>query len=245
MTVAGRRAGITRADRTLVERLVGTYRENQPVVEGLLNQIKNAVHLSSSLMRSVHSTKGRMKDPEHLRDKLERKILEARALDRKFSITEKNLLYRVNDLAGFRILHLHTQQMAEIDTELRKIFVEYRLPLLEKPKARTWDDESRDFFRSINIQCVKSPRMYTSVHYVVESYSRTRATCEIQVRTLAEELWGEVDHTMNYPKESESHACREQIKVLARVTSSCSRLVDSIFRTAGKTMALPTAKRRK
>ena len=30
--------------------------------------------------------------------------------------------------------------------------------------------------------------MYTSVHYVVESNSNTRATCEIQVRTLAEEL---------------------------------------------------------
>jgi len=74
--------------------------------------------------------------------------------------------------------------------------------------------------------------MYTSVHYVVESNSSTRATCEIQVRTLAEELWGEVDHTMNYPHESSVLSCREQIKVLARVTSSCSRLVDSIFRSA-------------
>jgi hypothetical protein len=38
-----------------------------------------------------------------------------------------------------------------------------------------------------------------------------------------------VDHKINYPHKSESLSCREQIKVLARVTSSCSRLVDSIF----------------
>ena len=32
--------------------------------------------------------------------------------------------------------------------------------------------------------------MYTSVHYVVSSKSRTKVTCEIQVRTLMEEVWG-------------------------------------------------------
>ena len=34
--------------------------------------------------------------------------------------------------------------------------------------------------------------MYTSVHYVIGSASRTTVTCEIQVRTLMEEVWGEV-----------------------------------------------------
>ena len=54
-------------------------------------------------------------------------------------------------------------------------------------------------------------------------------TAEIQVRTLMEEVWGEVDHTINYPNPIDSLACSEQLKVLARVTSSASRLVDSIF----------------
>jgi ppGpp synthetase/RelA/SpoT-type nucleotidyltranferase len=44
-----------------------------------------------------------------------------------------------------------------------------------------------------------------------------------------EEVWGEVDHTINYPHKSNSLPCREQIKALARATSTCSRLVDSIF----------------
>jgi len=71
--------------------------------------------------------------------------------------------------------------------------------------------------------------MYTSVHYVVQPNSISELTCEIQVRTLMEEVWGEVDHKINYPEKADSLSCREQIKVLARVTSSCSRLVDSIF----------------
>jgi putative GTP pyrophosphokinase len=232
MIMASNTVRLTASDRTLIKMLVACYINNRPIVDVMLKQIQDAILGSPSLMAHIHSTKARLKDPDHLAEKLERKILEAKKKGRSFRVTDKNLLYRVNDLAGFRILHLHTRQIAAIDPELRKVFDEYRLPLFEEPKARTWDDETRDFFESVGIRCIKSPRMYTSVHYVVESNSRTRSTCEIQVRTLAEELWGEVDHTMNYPKESKIDTCREQIKVLARVTSSCSRLVDSIFRGA-------------
>jgi len=220
---------VTKTEKDLIKRLVAHYRANQAFVEVMLKQLGDAILGSPKLMVHVHSTKSRLKDPEHLEDKLLRKLSEAKAKNRKFAITERNLLYRINDLAGFRILHLHTEQIVSIDRELRAVLDEYRLPLYETPRARTWDDESREFFQKCGIKTVKSPTMYTSVHYVVESNSSTRATCEIQVRTLAEEVWGEVDHTMNYPHECAVRSCREQIKVLARVTSSCSRLVDSIF----------------
>lgn len=223
---------LSSADKKLIERLVACYVQNRQVVEVMLKQLGDAILGSPALMAHVHSTKGRLKDPKHLARKLKRKILEAKQSGKRFGVTEKNLLYKINDLAGFRILHLHTQQLVPIDRELRRVLKEYRFPFLQAPTARTWDDESRVFFRSVGIRTVKSPTMYTSVHYVVESNSNTRSTCEIQVRTLAEELWGEVDHSMNYPEKSRIHTCREQIKVLARVTSSCSRLVDSIFRAA-------------
>ena len=73
--------------------------------------------------------------------------------------------------------------------------------------------------------------MYTTVHYDIVANQRKKITCEIQVRTLMEELWGEVSHRINYPKESPSTSCRDQLKVLARLTSGCGRLVDSIFKT--------------
>jgi putative GTP pyrophosphokinase len=46
-----------------------------------------------------------------------------------------------------------------------------------------------------------------------------------------EEVWGEVDHLINYPIPSTRLSSREQLKVLARVTSGATRLVDSIFLT--------------
>ena len=73
--------------------------------------------------------------------------------------------------------------------------------------------------------------MYTSVHYVVEANQRQKITCEIQVRTLMDEVWGEVSHRVNYPMQSPSRSCRDQLKVLARVTTAGIRLVDSIFKS--------------
>ena len=110
---------------------------------------------------------------------------------------------------------------------------------LEGPKANVWDRESEAYFIGIGINTEYDPRLYSSVHYVVRPNGKAKVTI-IQVRTLSEEVWGEVNHKFNYPHPMESVACSEQIKVLARVASSCTRLVDSIFAShadwlAGKT----------
>lgn len=211
--------------------LVETYVANQHLVGQFQSQLLTSIEGSKELMKHVHSVKSRLKDPKHLRDKLQRKAVELREEGKEFDFTKDNLLTRINDLAGIRILHLYTRQIAKIDSALRSIFEEQRFSLLEGPFARTWDDESRSFLAGCGIETQESPSLYTSVHYVIGSASRTMITCEIQVRTLMEEVWGEVDHSMNYPRKVESLACSEQLKVLARVTSSATRLVDSIFTT--------------
>jgi putative GTP pyrophosphokinase len=176
-----------------------------------------------------HSMRSRVKDPDHLRDKLIRKFVAAKADGKAFDLTTDNLFGRINDLAGLRLLHLHTSQFPDIDQALRALLDENRYAILEGPEARTWDDEYRAYFDGLGIKTVKSSRLYTSVHYVIQATTKVPRTAEIQVRTLAEELWGEVDHAINYPNPSTRVTCREQIRVLARVTSSCTRLVDSIF----------------
>ena len=40
---------------------------------------------------------------------------------------------------------------------------------------------------------------------------------------------GEIDHTINYPHATNSIACKEQIRVLAKLVSTGTRLADSIF----------------
>lgn len=229
--------GTSAANRRRVQGLVDHYISNREKFSTILYQLSGYLAASKVLEALVHSAKQRTKDPEHLRAKLFRKLHKSNTLSEPFDITVENLFNRVNDLAGFRIIHLHTRQAKEIHDELVVIFDEQRWILVEGPIAKTWDDESRAYFRSLGWQTEDSESMYTSVHYVVQPNSRSELTCEIQVRTLMEEVWGEVDHTINYPIQSTSQSCREQIKVLARLTSSCSRLVDSIFLSSVESQA--------
>ncbi|MFZ2227165.1 MAG: RelA/SpoT domain-containing protein [Candidatus Nanopelagicaceae bacterium] len=222
---------ITKREEKKVEAILAAYASNEHLVEQFLNQVVNALQRSQNLSPHIHSIKQRIKDPEHLRDKLQRKIIKAKSTGVSFDVTPDNLLTKINDLSGIRILHLYTRQIKDIDLALRSVFKEFRIDLLEGPFARTWDDESRKYFHSIGIDTEESPTLYTSVHYVVGSDSQQPTTCEIQVRTLMEEVWGEVDHLINYPSPTSILASSEQLAVLARVTSSATRLVDSIFIT--------------
>jgi putative GTP pyrophosphokinase len=215
----------------LVDLLVGTYERHQPQISLFREQLLIALSSSSDLTALVHSMRSRLKDPQHLRDKLKRKLLKCRESQEVFDVTPESLLVKINDLVGVRVLHLYTRQIRQIDASIREILQEAKYELIEGPSARTWDDESRSFFNACGIATQESPSMYTSVHYVIGSASKTKVTAEIQVRTLMEEVWGEVDHTVNYPIQTPSLPCSEQIKVLARITSSASRLVDSIFAT--------------
>jgi len=225
------RAGPTRAERKKIADLVDHYHLNQDRFIQFLSQLRELFLNEKPLIKHIHSIKARLKDREHLRRKLTQKLEETKTNGRPFKITKENLFSKVNDLVGIRILHLHTRQMEEIDQAVKDLFAEQRYEILKGPTAKTWDDESRSYFASIGIKTVKSPSMYTSVHYEVRESSRRKFTFELQVRTLMEEVWGEVSHTLNYPNPTASLSCREQIQVLARATSTCTRLVDSIFKT--------------
>jgi putative GTP pyrophosphokinase len=222
----------SKAERTEIDALIAHYKANQSTVSHFLQVVLVALKESAALSAQVHSIKSRTKSYRSLRGKLYRKLDKCKEKNKPFKITTANLLFKVNDLAGIRILHLHTRQFTAINKALLAIFKEQKYEVKEGPFARTWDDESRAFFQKQGVKIEKSETLYTSVHYVIESASRTKVTCEIQVRTLMEEVWGEVDHAINYPLKSKSVACREQIKALARSTSAATRLVDSIFASA-------------
>ena len=171
----------------------------------------------------VHSVRARLKDPEHLRDKIRRKWADG-------AITPENLSSRVTDLAGVRVLHLHTSQFPQIHALVAAHIAEHNWFLHEPPKAYSWDPDAQAVFRDCGIAVVPK-ESYTSVHYVVRPHQESLLTCEIQVRTLFEEIWGEIDHVINYPHPSDSASCREQLKVLAKLAAAGTRLADSIFVT--------------
>lgn len=223
---------ISKSDQKLINELVSLYSLERDRFERFANTLHADIVESRNLKPYVQFAKYRTKDPEHFRGKLKRKLAAAKAEGVAFDIDKDNLFSKIQDFAGVRVLHLHTQQMNAINPLLLKLFSDEKYELIEGPIANLWDHEYEAFFKGINITPkVRSDTMYTSVHYLVRGNNTFKTTCELQVRTLSEELWGEVSHTINYPEQTTSIACQEQLKVLARITSSATRLVDALFKS--------------
>lgn len=201
--------------------------EKQYELKAFLQTVLFFFENNPALKGIVHSVKYRMKDPEHLKDKIQRKLKSGKIID------ENNLFTVVNDLIGVRVLYLYQDQFQLIHNELLKKVDETKdWMFVEAPKAYTWDPETREYFEKLNIHTEVRDTYYTSVHYVIKPNNElSNITCEIQVRTLFEEIWGEIDHTINYPHQTEIIACKEQLRVLAKLVSTGTRLADSIFRT--------------
>lgn len=201
--------------------------EKQYELKAFLQTVLFFFENNPALKSIVHSVKSRMKDPEHLKDKIQRKLKSGKIID------ENNLFTVVNDLIGVRVLYLYQDQFQLIHNELLKKVDETKdWMFVEAPKAYTWDPETREYFEKLNIHTEVRDTYYTSVHYVIKPNNElSNITCEIQVRTLFEEIWGEIDHTINYPHPTEIIACKEQLRVLAKLVSTGTRLADSIFRT--------------
>ncbi len=195
-------------------------------VKGIHDWFATHPALSSGKPPTIHSVRFRLKDSGTLRQKLHRKWDEADP------ITPDNCFQRITDFGGVRVLHLHQEQFASIHAAIvEKVNVQKDWVLGEQPRAYTWDPEAQAFFAKHDLAVQLKDTFYTSVHYLVRPRADSPLCCEIQVRTLFEEIWGEVDHSLNYPEPSTNKSCREQLRVLAKLVGAGSRLVDSIFRT--------------
>lgn len=172
----------------------------------------------------IYTVKKRLKDVDHLRDKISRKNND----DNPINID--NIFDRVTDLAGVRVLHLYQEQLRSIHELIDKKINDGDWFYREQPVAYSWDPESSGFYTELGLTPKIKESYYTSIHYVVKPKADSNICCEIQVRTLFEEIWGEIDHTINYPTPTENFACKEQLRVLSKLVSTGTRLADSIFR---------------
>jgi putative GTP pyrophosphokinase len=217
-------------DQALVDACVEVFRSESHAIKIFGHSVREffASHpeLNSGEPAPIHSVRYRVKSEEHLREKITRK----KTRDNR-DITPDNLLEEVTDLFGVRVLHLHLQQLATIDDAIRAFVRQGHLAFFEKPKAYTWDPENTSYLAGLGLEVVYRENHYTSIHYVVKPNAASRVTCEVQVRTLFEEAWGEIDHVLNYPVPTPSVACREQLRVMAKMMGAGSRLAEAIFRS--------------
>lgn len=210
------------------ESVIGTLEQDEKAYEyfcrRILTLLEGNPRLDLEGMNCVHSIKYRKKSRSSIKDKCERK-------EKKGVIVNgENCHSEIEDYFGVRLLHLHLDQLPQIHSFLVEQMDKGEFIFGERPKAYTWDPEFKMILEELGFQVEFKESLYTSVHYILRNSEDSPIRCELQVRTLFEEAWGELDHWINYPVSAQKMALREQLLVLSRVVTAGSRLAVSIHR---------------
>lgn len=157
----------------------------------------------------VHSLSYRVKDTSHLIEKVIRKNEEY--LKDGDSLSKDNYDKKISDLMGIRILLLFKEDWLYVHDYLME---QYGDVLLENPFAyvRLGDDKSLYEGKLL----IKENKPYRSVHYVIRTDKGLGL--EIQVRTLYEEAWSEIDHKLRYPYNLTNEMLSKYISIMNRIT---------------------------
>ena len=164
-----------------------------------------------SKIENVHALNYRIKDPDHLIEKIKRKQKD----NPKRIITVENYNKEITDLIGFRILHVFKDGWKTIDDYIRKYFKDDFIddPIFCYREGDNIGDIDETKFKK---ECRKSG--YRSIHYVIKKEtSGFEIPVEIQVRTIFEDAWGEIDHTIRYPNYIDDSLINDYSAILNRL----------------------------
>ena len=210
------------------------YEKQKLVLEQSLDTFLSE-YFSPSVIRNqglmVHSIGSRIKEPEHLIEKIVRKKNENALKYEKCDVT--NYLKFITDTVGIRILlvyktdweNIHNYLVNTIENDDKKYIRdcirdfdpdENHTYISEAPKVHVRNGDKTDIYDHIlTPDRVLSDKVYRSVHYIIKYRG---IYIEIQVRTLFEEGWGEVDHSILYPTNKDNRLFVEYTELLNRLS---------------------------
>jgi ppGpp synthetase/RelA/SpoT-type nucleotidyltranferase len=167
-------------------------------------------------LQYVHSLRMRIKESNSLIRKIIRKQIEKQ----KLSITKDNYRKHITDTIGIRILHLHKTDWYSIHD-----FLVGTWDLSEKPFAYIRKGDDEEFYRGKNCTVRVHNAGYRSVHYLLKTKpSKEEYLVEIQVRTLFEEGWSEIDHNIRYPHDLKNDILNKYLSLFNRLAGSADEM---------------------
>lgn len=160
-------------------------------------ELENTADFIASRIRrhpAVHSVKARVKDPEHLVEKVIRKRRE----NPKRLITLQNYEKEITDLIGIRVLHLFKGDWLAIHRFIKTAWGLSQTPIAYVRRGDPTEVETG--FQRYGCNVREHDMGYRSVHYLIKSQPAKKVRiAELQVRTIFEEGWSEIDHRIRYP----------------------------------------------
>lgn len=170
----------------------------------------------SAPKESIHTILYRIKDESRLIEKIDQENMRAE-FDMK-PITDKNFHERIGDLIGIRIICLRLSDIVKVEAYLEFLVEEKILNFIQKP------DYKRSFVLPISLDKVSSQNInlqysgYSSIHYQIKLGENSDVSetfkgiqIELQLRTILEEAWGEIDHKYRYSYSRTGEAFPEHI----------------------------------
>ncbi|OOM75793.1 GTP pyrophosphokinase YwaC [Clostridium puniceum] len=188
---------------------------------------ENQAQFIANILRSqpmVHSVKSRIKDPDRLVEKVIRKTENRKSkYGDEFEFTVYNYKNEINDLIGIRVIHIFKDQWQEIHE-----FIVNTWKVIEIT-ANVRDGDNIKVFDDPNIEVRSKASGYRSVHYLVEFYPTSqRVIAEIQVRTIFEEGYGEIDHRLRYSHRKIPEILQSNLLLFNRIVGSADEMASLI-----------------
>ncbi len=162
----------------------------------------------------IRMTLTRIKHPEKVVDKIFRK---SDLFPKGLSIAS---LHDMHDAIGARVIVYFSSQLPLIDRELRNSDM-FEISEINPPEAYLNSDIHARLGLS-HIEQKNKESGYSSIHYMVRLNRSTipaqeRPYFEIQVRTLAQELWSELEHVLAYKPEYRTNlSAKRRLQILSR-----------------------------
>ena len=165
----------------------------------------------------IRQIMSRIKQPDKVVEKIFRKP--ELFIDKLSSASIK----KMHDTIGIRIIVYFSSQLSLIDRELRNSNF-FEIDNTNPPKAY-FEPEKLIRLGLSHIENKQKESGYTSIHYMVRLKESAvplndRPVFEIQVRTLAQELWCELEHVLSYkPETRPNFSAKRRFQILSRDVS--------------------------
>lgn len=178
---------------------------------------------------SIHTVKSRLKDPDGLIEKVIRKTEDRRLkYGDDFQFNVDNYKDEINDLIGIRVIHIFKEQWREIHECIMNTWKVIEIT------ANVREGDNVEVFNNLNIEVRSRASGYRSVHYLVEFYpTNRRVIAEIQVRTIFEEGYGEIDHRLRYSHIEIPEILKSNLLLFNRIIGSADEMA-SLINTLSK-----------
>jgi ppGpp synthetase/RelA/SpoT-type nucleotidyltranferase len=247
-----------------IHEAVKAFHRKRFYYKGALQYLEKLLY-KSDLEGKYHSVRKRTKDYEHLVEKLSRKFTPDQADNRdKWKAITADKVYTANrvidggiftqqgvtDLGGIRILHIYKQQWKDIH---EFIFTRKWGGSCKIVEAKAYvkpgtspDDKQR--YIDAGFEEVIEKGNYTSHHYVLlvrrfrsldeDDWIDWPVFIECQVRTVFEDGWGEVDHSVKYPFDT-SRMVEDQLNILSQSTHMANDIATALESLSSNPVFVP------